>query len=265
MTDWPDYDELGNHLTISEKVRRYSQANDPVPDPPRVPSDGRNPPLETYPVLLAQAITIVDGPDKTMQRLARCHFNDRMDSDLRHARLKALTSIDERQACMSEPPYPGELRRITNTGFWRRDLIVLDVPPGTTITMRTCSKTGLTDTTLQKLSASLGVKVPIGGLVELGAKLSGSLDRTITTSREDKKEFTEVRTNNTNRTQRLAVWHRVERVRVEALVTPATTPDASNTGKDGRTNAYYSFGWKLIADASFEPSTSYKITYDNDS
>jgi hypothetical protein len=261
MTEWPgDLDEHGNELSVLDKVIRYIKANDPLGDPPQVPSDGKNPPLETYPVLLApQGLIIVDGSDKTLQRFLKCRLSSPIHKDLRDAWFWALAPEDDGRrrfdprAARGKPRAEGRnggLRRITNTGFWRREPVVI-LPPGASKKVSTWCHSGMTDTQSQKLSASVGVKVPIG-FVELGAKLTGSLNRTVTVTEEVKREIVDELHNNSNRTRRYAVWHRIERIQVEALVSPASTADASNTGTDGRNT--YSFGWKTIADESYEPS-----------
>jgi hypothetical protein len=151
----------------------------------------------------------------------------------------ALNKVDEWRRIALEH---GELRRISLTQHWRRD-DVTQLAPGTATNYGTHIETGLTISASEQLSASLGLKVPIGGWVgvELGAKLKGWLNKDIAITqktREDRTVFLDNRNPKLWTATRFAVWHLVETVWVHFLNFDLTKVPR--------------FEWKLISRTPFE-------------
>jgi hypothetical protein len=153
----------------------------------------------------------------------------------------------------------GELRRISYGAHWRRENPVSQLAPGTSFEKRIRIETGLTTSASQKLSASLGAKAPIGW-VELGAKLTGCLNRSITITQQTLLETTHRLTNDSasGRDIRFALWHPIETIWVAAL-TMSENPDPQE-----RETVSEILAWKLISCTSFatRSSTAVNITSD---
>lgn len=245
--------------------------------PPGFGSDGTDPPLESDPMLLKQGFSLVEarsfesfkqtgmaihyvigggtrvaGTDIPQDVLVAGHWvsaNNPFGSlgpVAYHEVLMgggpksiALNKVDTWRRIALEH---GELRRISLTQHWRRDDIT-ELAAGTATNYGTRIETGLTVSASQQLSASLGLRVPIGDWVgvELGAKLKGCLNRDIVITQKTQVDRTVMLDNRNPKPwtpTRFAVWHLVETVLVHFLNFDLTKVP--------------SFEWKLISRTLFE-------------